>query len=134
MLAPRVEFPTATYTQASTEGGRTCAVTATGAVTCCGRTDTKLGTAPKTALRQIAVAREFTCGLDAAGSATCWGSVTTAPKAAFTKLGGRIVKREQGSYEIANVPQHIRSAGKGPIATKYDRVTFDLSHVQPGEL
>lgn len=55
-------------------------------------------------------------------------------KAAFTRLGGRIVKREQGRYEIANVPQHIRSAGKGPIATKYDRVTFDLSHVQPGDL
>ena len=25
-------------------------------------------------------------------------------KAAFTRLGGRIVKREQGRYEIANVP------------------------------
>jgi superfamily II DNA or RNA helicase len=55
-------------------------------------------------------------------------------KAAFTKLGGRIVKREQGRYEIANVPQHIRSAGKGPIATKYDRVTFDLANAQPGDL
>ena len=55
-------------------------------------------------------------------------------KAAFTILGGRIVKREQGRYEIANVPQHIRSAGTGPIATRYDRVTFDLSHVQPGDL
>lgn len=55
-------------------------------------------------------------------------------KAAFTKLGGRIVKREQGRYEIANVPQHIRCAGTGPIATKYDRVTFDLVHVQPGDL
>jgi superfamily II DNA or RNA helicase len=55
-------------------------------------------------------------------------------KAAFTKLGGRIVKREQGRYEIANVPQHIRSAGNGPIATKYDRVTFDLANVQPGDL
>ncbi|BBH17198.1 RNA helicase [Nocardioides baekrokdamisoli] len=52
-------------------------------------------------------------------------------KAAFTRLGGRIAKREQGRYEIANVPQHIRSAVSGPIATKYDRVTFDLSHVQP---
>jgi hypothetical protein len=31
------------------------------------------------------------------------------------------------------VPQHIRSAGNGPIATKYDRVTFDLSHVQPDD-
>ncbi|MEI2811949.1 MAG: helicase-related protein [Nocardioides sp.] len=46
-------------------------------------------------------------------------------KAAFTRLGGRIVKREQGRYEIANVPQQIRAAGKGPIATKYDRVTFE---------
>ena len=55
-------------------------------------------------------------------------------KAAFIKLGGRIVKREQGRYEIANVPQHIRSAGKGPIATKYDRVTFDLANAQPGAL
>lgn len=55
-------------------------------------------------------------------------------KAAFTKLGGRIVKREKGRYEIANVPQRIRSAGTGPIATKYDRVTFDLSYVHPGNL
>ncbi|WP_311209490.1 MULTISPECIES: helicase-related protein [unclassified Aeromicrobium] len=55
-------------------------------------------------------------------------------KAAFTKLGGRIVKREHGRYEIANVPQHIRSAGTGPIATRYDRVTFDLAHVQPPDL
>ncbi|MFI1240691.1 helicase-related protein [Nocardia salmonicida] len=55
-------------------------------------------------------------------------------RAAFTKLGGRIVKREQGRYEVANVPQHIRAAGTGPIATKYDRVTFDLGHVQPGDL
>ncbi|CAM3578212.1 helicase-related protein [Tsukamurella ocularis] len=55
-------------------------------------------------------------------------------RAAFTKLGGRIVKRERGRYEIANVPQRIRSAGTGPIATKYDRVTFDLSHAQPGDL
>ncbi|MDW4909407.1 helicase-related protein [Streptomyces sp. ADMS] len=54
-------------------------------------------------------------------------------KDAFTRLGGRIVKREEGRYEIANVPQHIRSAGNGPIATKYDRVTFDLSHVQPDD-
>jgi superfamily II DNA or RNA helicase len=55
-------------------------------------------------------------------------------KAAFTRLGGRIAKREQGRYEISNVPQHVRSAGKGPIASKYDRVTFDLAQVQPDEL
>ncbi|EIV91755.1 helicase-related protein [Frankia sp. QA3] len=55
-------------------------------------------------------------------------------KAAFTRLGGRIARREQGRYEIANVPQHLRSAGRGPIATKYDRATFDLAHVQPDGL
>ena len=51
-------------------------------------------------------------------------------KDAFTRLGGRIVKCEQGRYEIANVPQHVRSVGNGPIATKYDHVTFGLGHVQ----
>ena len=55
-------------------------------------------------------------------------------KAAFARLGGRIAKREQGRYEISNVPQHIRAAGKGPIASKYDRVTFDLGNVAPNEL
>jgi superfamily II DNA or RNA helicase len=52
-------------------------------------------------------------------------------KAAFTRLGGRIAKRERGRYEIANVPAHIRASKYQPIATKYDRVTFDLEHVQP---
>jgi superfamily II DNA or RNA helicase len=52
-------------------------------------------------------------------------------KAAFTRLGGRIAKRERGRYEIANVPAHIRASKHQPIATKYDRVTFDLEHVQP---
>ncbi|MEV7663570.1 helicase-related protein [Paenarthrobacter sp. NPDC089316] len=51
-------------------------------------------------------------------------------KAAFTRLGGRIVKREKGRYEIANVPAQIRASKHGPIATKYDRATFDLPHVQ----
>ncbi|CCK59092.1 helicase-related protein [Mycobacterium canetti] len=55
-------------------------------------------------------------------------------KAAFTRLGGRIAKREQGRYEIANVPAHVRAGKHGPIATKYDRVTFDLNHVQPDGL
>ena len=55
-------------------------------------------------------------------------------KAAFTRLGGRIARREQGRYEIANVPAHIRASKHGPIATKYDRVTFDLAHVQPDGL
>ncbi|MER6062975.1 helicase-related protein [Streptomyces sp. NPDC001792] len=54
-------------------------------------------------------------------------------KDAFTRLGGRIVKRAQGRHEITYVPQHIRSAGNGPIATKYDNVTFDLGQVQPDD-
>lgn len=55
-------------------------------------------------------------------------------KAAFTRLGGRIARREQGRYEIANVPQQIRASKHGPIATRYDRVCFDLSRVQPDDL
>jgi len=52
-------------------------------------------------------------------------------KAAFARLGGRIAKREKGRYEIANVPAHIRASKHGPIATRYDRVAFDLPYVQP---
>ena len=55
-------------------------------------------------------------------------------KAAFARLGGRIAKRELGRYEIANVPAHIRASKHGPIATRYDRVTFDLPQVQPDDL
>ncbi|MGG7100880.1 helicase-related protein [Rhodococcus sp. 24CO] len=55
-------------------------------------------------------------------------------KAAFTRLGGRITKREKGRYEIPNVPAHLRASKHGPIATRYDRVTFDLPYVQPEDL
>lgn len=55
-------------------------------------------------------------------------------KAAFTRLGGRIAKRERGRYEIANVPAQIRASKYQPIATKYDRVSFDLEHVHSEEL
>ncbi|MDJ0491336.1 helicase-related protein [Rhodococcus qingshengii] len=55
-------------------------------------------------------------------------------KAAFTRLGGRITRREKGRYEIPNVPAHLRASKHGPIATRYDRVTFDLPHVQPADL
>lgn len=44
----------------------------------------------------------------------------------FTRLGGRIAKREKGRFEISNVPAAIRHAATGPVATRYDRVTFDL--------
>ncbi|GAA4286602.1 helicase-related protein [Georgenia daeguensis] len=50
--------------------------------------------------------------------------------AAFTRLGGRIARREKGRYEIGNVPAPIRASKHGPIATRYDRVCFDLSRVE----
>src|SRR5205085_11683940 len=54
-------------------------------------------------------------------------------KAAFTRLGGRIARRERGRYEIANVPAHLRAGKHGPIATRYNRVTFDLAYVAPAD-
>ncbi|MEV0034058.1 helicase-related protein [Nocardia sp. NPDC050793] len=55
-------------------------------------------------------------------------------KEAFARFGGRIARRELGRYEIANVPAQIRASKHGPIATRYDRVTFDLPYVQPRDL
>ncbi|RFS83116.1 helicase [Actinomadura spongiicola] len=55
--------------------------------------------------------------------------VEAAFKEAFTRLGGRIVHRGHGHYEIASVPAHIRAAKSAPIAARYDRVTFDLSRI-----
>ncbi len=43
---------------------------------------------------------------------------------AFMRQGGRWSRREAGRYEITHVPQVFRSGGL-PIATRYDRVTFD---------
>ncbi|MEV6358490.1 DEAD/DEAH box helicase [Streptomyces hydrogenans] len=59
--------------------------------------------------------------------------IETTFKDAFIRLGGRIIKRAQGRHEITHVPQQIRSAGDGPIASKYDHVTFDLGRVQPDD-
>ena len=50
-------------------------------------------------------------------------------RAAFTRLGGKIRRRERGRFEITHVPAQLRTAGRGPIATRYDRVTFDIEHV-----
>lgn len=52
-------------------------------------------------------------------------------RAAIARLGGRIARREQGRYEITNVPAAIRAGGYRPIATRYERVAFDLPHVEP---
>ena len=52
-------------------------------------------------------------------------------KAGFKRLNGRLAHREKGRYEITNVPAQIRSAATGPIATRYDRVTFEMTRVKP---
>jgi hypothetical protein len=48
----------------------------------------------------------------------------------LARLGGRMAKREKGRYEIANVPAAIRASKFSPIATRYERVTFDLEYVR----
>lgn len=53
---------------------------------------------------------------------------------AFTRLGGRLARRERGRFEATHVPASVRSATSQPIATRYERVTFDLPHVQPNGL
>ncbi|NUS00682.1 MAG: DEAD/DEAH box helicase [Kribbellaceae bacterium] len=55
-------------------------------------------------------------------------------RTAFTRLGGRMVKRERGRYEITAVPAPVRGGRYGPIASRYERVTFDLAAVQPDDL
>lgn len=50
--------------------------------------------------------------------------------ASFKRLGGRIVRREAGRYEITNVPAVIRGSRRGPIATRYERVTFEIDRIQ----
>ena len=50
-------------------------------------------------------------------------------RAAFTRLGGKIRRRERGRFEITHIPAQLRTAGRGPIATRYDRVTFDIEQV-----
>lgn len=53
---------------------------------------------------------------------------------AFTRLGGRLARRERGRFEATNVPASVRTATSLPIATRYERVTFDLPYVQPDGL
>jgi superfamily II DNA or RNA helicase len=50
-------------------------------------------------------------------------------RAAFTRLGGKIRRRERGRFEITHIPAQLRTAGRGPIATRYDRITFDIEQV-----
>ena len=46
------------------------------------------------------------------------------------RLGGRLARRERGRYEITHVPAAVRAVTKhGPIATRYERVTFELDRI-----
>jgi len=59
--------------------------------------------------------------------------------AAFRQFGGRISERESGRFEIARVPAMLRSRDReigvgAPIATAYERVTFDKDRTMvPGK-
>ena len=49
---------------------------------------------------------------------------------AFKRLGGRMAKRETKRFEISNVPAGLRDMRSlNPVATKYERVTFELEAV-----
>ncbi|WP_244951266.1 helicase-related protein [Ruania zhangjianzhongii] len=52
-------------------------------------------------------------------------------RAAFAALGGRLRRREKGRYEITNVPAAVRQrGGHAPVATRYERVTFELERIE----
>lgn len=51
-------------------------------------------------------------------------------RAAFQRLGGKLTRRERGRYEITHVPAAVRAVtGHGPVASRYERVTFELDRV-----
>lgn len=57
---------------------------------------------------------------------------------AFKRLGGEMVAREEGRWEILRVPALIRSrdhlTGHGdPVLERYSRVCFDKSHIRSGD-
>ncbi|HVC07355.1 MAG TPA: helicase-related protein [Solirubrobacterales bacterium] len=63
--------------------------------------------------------------------------VERAFREAFARLGGRMSKRERGRFEITNVPARLRQSRHRPVATRYERVTFETDEVgdrQPAEL
>jgi len=53
---------------------------------------------------------------------------------AFSRLGGRLARREKGRFEATNVPASVRAATSLPIASRYERVAFDVPFVQPDGL
>ncbi|WP_047869760.1 helicase-related protein [Nocardiopsis sp. RV163] len=57
--------------------------------------------------------------------------IETAFRSAFARLGGRMVHREKGRYEITHVPASVRTTGNRNIASSYTRVTFSPGHARP---
>ena len=58
--------------------------------------------------------------------------------AAFGLVGGRMVEREAGRYEISHVPAAVRErsrtvAARVPVVSRYERVTFEKALVQSEE-
>ena len=53
---------------------------------------------------------------------------------AFSKLGGRMIRREAGRFEIENIPAQVRVGAAGPLATHHYRVTFDVERIAPDGL
>ena len=56
---------------------------------------------------------------------------------ALRMYGGRIAGREPGRFEITRVPAAVRANAEtslGPVHDRYERVTFDKAHIQPGRL
>ena len=48
---------------------------------------------------------------------------------AFRHLGGSILRREAGRWEITRVPAALRQRGGHPVAGRYERVCFDKKHL-----
>ncbi|WP_314645671.1 helicase-related protein [uncultured Microbacterium sp.] len=50
---------------------------------------------------------------------------------AFSRVGGRLERRELGRFEITHVPAVVReAAGRAPISRKYERVAFDVAKLE----
>lgn len=58
--------------------------------------------------------------------------IEAAFKQEFAEFGGRMPRREPDRFEITRVPQSLIDEARGPVASKYERVTFKLDSVNTG--
>ncbi|QNG35564.1 DEAD/DEAH box helicase [Geodermatophilaceae bacterium NBWT11] len=62
-----------------------------------------------------------------------WGDLERVWTTAFARIGGRVVRRERGRYEVLSIPPKVRGAASAPLPASYDRVVFDPDLVEvPG--